>query len=308
MYVSDKGKTLMDLLQLNQFQVLARVQHMTRAAEELYISQPSLSKTIKRLEEEVGVPLFDRTGRQIRLNRAGEIFLARVNEMFFALDEGRREVRDMARQDSGEVTLAAAALHWLPEPLKEFQTKYPEILFRLLQRSVPEMRRLLQAGKIDFAFLPSPGDAPEAHWQHLVTEEIFLIVPCSHALARRKSVPVAEAAAEAVVIARAGDAVRDIMEDACRQAGVALQVVCEADEPAATRDFVKAGIGAAFIPALIRRQQGEKNLVWVPLTDPVCRITLGLARQEEHYLSGAARTFQDFIAHYFAPGAERPSK
>ena len=293
----------MNLLQLGQFRVLARVQHMTRTAEELYIAQPSLSKAIKSLEKEVGAPLFDRTGRQIRLNRAGEIFLTRVNQAFSALEEGQKEVRDIARRDSGEVTLAAAALHWMPEPLREFRAEHPEIRFRLLQRSNAEMRRLLEAGGTDFAFLPSPGDAPEARWQHLITEEILLIVPCGHRLAGRKSVPLAEAAAEAVVIARMGDVVRDIMESACREAGAALQVTCEADEPGATRDFVKSGMGAAFVPALIKRQQGEEGLAWVPLTDPVCRITLGLAWHESHYLSGAARTFQEFITDYFVPTA-----
>ena len=293
----------MDLLQLNQFRVLARVQHMTRAAEELYIAQPSLSKMLKQLENELGVSLFDRTGRQIRLNRAGEIFLERVNQAFVSLEEGKREVRDLARLASGEVTVAALALHWLPDPLRKFQAQHPEIHFRLLQRSTPEMRRLLEMGDIDFAFLPSPALAPGAGWQHLVTEEILLIVPCGHALAQRKSVPLAEAAAEAVVIARRGDIVRDTMEEACRQAGVALQVACEADEPAATRDFVKAGIGAAFIPALIRRQQGEADLTWISLTDPPCRITLGLAWNRAHYLSGAACAFQDFIAGYFGPAA-----
>ncbi len=297
----------MDLVQLGQFRVLARVQHMTHAAEELYIAQPSLSKTIKNLEKEVGAPLFDRIGRQIRLNRAGEIFLARVNQVFFALEEGQKEVRDIARRDRGEVTLAAAALHWLPEPLREFHAKHPEIRFRLLQRSPPEMRRLLETGEIDFAFVPSPGDAPEARWQHLVAEEIFLVVPCGHRMAGRKSVPLAEAAMEAVVIARTGDIVRDIMENACREAGAALQISCEADEPGATRDFVKSGLGAAFIPALIKRQRGEEDLTWVPLTDPVCRITLGLAWHEAHYLSGAARTFRDFIAHYFDSAVYKPS-
>ncbi len=292
----------MDLLQLNQFRVLARVQHMTHAAEELYIAQPSLSKTIKNLEQEVGAPLFDRIGRQIRLNRAGEIFLARVNQAFFALDEGKREVQDMARQDRGEVTLAAAALHWLPEPLKEFQAQCPEIQFRLLQRSSPEMRRLLQNGEIDFAFVPSPGDTLEAQWQHLVTAEILLLVPSGHKLAERKSVSVREAAAEGVVIGRPGDIVREIIENACREAGAVLQVVCEADEPAATRDFVKSGMGVAFIPALMKRQQGGDGLAWVPLTDPPCRITLGLAWNDAHYLSGAARAFQEFVAGYFVPG------
>lgn len=293
----------MDLVQLDQFRVLARVQHMTRAAEELYIAQPSLSKMLKRLETELGVSLFDRTGRQIRLNRAGEIFLERVNQVFKSLEEGKREVQDLARLDSGEVTLAALALHWLPDPLRKFQAQHPEVRFRLLQRSTSEMRRLLESGEVDFAFLTAAEDAPAARWQHLVTEEIMLVVPCGHRLAGRKNVPLAEAAEEPVIAGREGDTVRDSMDTACRQAKCTLRIVCEADEPAAIRDFVKSGTGVAFIPALIKRQQRDQDLAWVPLTNPGCCMTLGVAWQESHYLSGAARLFRDFLAQYFAPPA-----
>ena len=97
----------MDLVQLEQFRLLARVQHMTRAAEELNIAQPSLSKTIQRLERELGVALFDRPGRQIRLNSFGRAFLERVDEAFFALEEGQRQVRSMADLEQGEIALHA---------------------------------------------------------------------------------------------------------------------------------------------------------------------------------------------------------
>lgn len=95
----------MDLLQLKYFQVVARLEHMTRAAEELHISQPSLSKMISRLEKHLGVPLFDRHGKQIRLNRFGKIFLNRVDRVFAELEEGQYELADLTGLERGEADL-----------------------------------------------------------------------------------------------------------------------------------------------------------------------------------------------------------
>lgn len=295
----------MDLLQLSQFRVLARVQHMTHAAEELYIAQPSLSKAIKRLEEELGVPLFDRPGRQIRLNRFGAAFLERVEQAFLALEEGQRQMRDMAQPGQGEVALAAAALHWLPDPLRAFLAEHPATRFRLFQRPPPEMQRQLEAGEIDFGFASGPIGAPDIRWRHLLTEEVYLAVPRGHRFDGRDSVPLGEVAPESVVIGRRGDVLRDLMDGACRQAGFAPEVVCEADEPAAVHDFVAAGLGVAFIPALMRQQRGEQGLEWVHITDPVCHLTLGIAWHEAHHLSGATRAFRDFIIGYFAASGQK---
>lgn len=295
----------MDLLQLRQFRVLARVQHMTRAAEELYIAQPSLSKTIKRLEAELGVPLFDRPGRQIRLNRFGKAFLARVDQAFFALEEGQREVRDMAQLEQGEVALAADALHWLPDLLREFRVKQPATRFHLFQRALHEMQRQLETGEIDFGFTSGPMGNPSIRWQHLLTEEIYLAVPQGHRLAGRETIPLREVAPEMVVTGRGGCLLRDTIDQACRQAGFTPQVVCEVDEAAAIHDFVEAGLGVAFIPALMRQQRGNQGLLWIHLTDPVCHLSLGIVWHEAHHLSEAALAFRKFIIGYFAATGQK---
>lgn len=91
----------MELLQLHYFQTVARMEHMTKAAKELRIAQPALSKTIARLEEDLGVPLFDRQSRQIKLNSFGKAFLKSVDTALSALEEGRREVSDLAGMERG---------------------------------------------------------------------------------------------------------------------------------------------------------------------------------------------------------------
>ncbi|SEM54818.1 regulatory helix-turn-helix protein, lysR family [Paenibacillus sp. OV219] len=98
----------MELLQLKYFQTVARLEHMTKAAEELNIAQPSLSQTIARLEEDIGVALFDRKGRAIRLNRFGQVFLERVEHILQSIDESVREVRDMSGMNRGIIKLAAS--------------------------------------------------------------------------------------------------------------------------------------------------------------------------------------------------------
>src|SRR5215813_15375912 len=96
----------MDLLQLHYFQTVARLEHVTRAAEELRVAQPALSKTIARLETELGVPLFDRRGRRVALNTCGRAFLRHVERLFMALEDGRQELADLASLTRGTVTVA----------------------------------------------------------------------------------------------------------------------------------------------------------------------------------------------------------
>jgi transcriptional regulator, LysR family len=97
----------MNLLQLKYFLTVARCEHMTRAAEELHIAQPSLSKVISKLEEELGVLLFERVGRQIKLNHFGKAFLNRVERVFLELDNGKRELSDMSINESSYISIAA---------------------------------------------------------------------------------------------------------------------------------------------------------------------------------------------------------
>jgi len=290
----------MDFLQLRYFRVVARAEHMTRAAEELSIAQSSLSKAIGRLEAELGVPLFDRRGRQLRLNRFGQAFLAHVERGLGELDEGRRAVRDLAGLARGEVRVAAPALHWLPDLVGGFLAAHPAVRVQLFQQSPHEMRCRLDAGDIDFYFSSVHADRPGSRWQPLRTDDILLVVPPGHRLAGRGSVPLRAVADDGVVIGKAGGELRDAMDAYCREAGFTPRVVCEADEPSAIRDFVAAGLGVAFIPAWARPRAGESPGTWLRVTDPICRHTLGMVWDEDHYVSQAAHAFRRFVVAYLA--------
>lgn len=292
----------MELLQLSYFRVVARLEHMSRAADELHVAQPSLSRAIRRLEDELGVSLFDRQGRGIRLNQFGEAFLKQVERVFRDLDAATTEVHDLAGLEQGVVSVAAGALHWLPELLRPFLIAHPDVRFRLFQRSLVELHHLLEHAEIDFCFVPTALTAAAVQWRHLLTEEISLVVPASHRLAGHASVSLRDLAQDDLVLGKPGDVLREIMDDYFRQAGVAPRIVCEADEPAAVEDFVAAGLGVAFIPGMAKPLPNHDLTVWIRITEPICRLTTGIAWNETRHLSQAARAFcQRVIAHFPPP-------
>lgn len=290
----------MDILQLRYFQAVARSEHLSRAAEEIGITQPSLSKTIHRLEREIGVPLFDRQGRSIRLNRFGRVFLEHVETVLRTLDEGQRKVRDMASVEGGEVLLAAASLYWLPDLLHRFRIQHPSIHFQLLQRPFVEMADRLETGACDFCFQSIPLIKAGIEWQPLLTEDIVLVVSSAHRLAKRKQIPLAAVAEEAVVLEQVGNGLRDLVDHFCHQAGFTPRIVCEIDEPAAVFEFVKADIGVAFAPALMEKQIAAYGLKSLRFNSPKCQRVFGMAWHQERYRSQAAQVFQQFVIAHFA--------
>ena len=290
----------MDLLQLKYFRVVARVGHMTKAAQELYIAQPSLSQMIGRLEEELGVPLFDRQGRQIRLNQFGKKFLEHVERVFTELETGQREIRDMAGLDQGEVSVAVTALRLMPDILRAFLTQYPQVSFHLFQGSTLQMVHQLENGEIDLCISALPIAQTGIHWQSLFTEEIFLVVPPDHKLAGQKSVALYEVSQEPFVSLPVGDGLRNVTDELCKLAGFTPRIMFEGSEPAAIYDLVAAGLGVAFAPAFARGRAGLPETSWLHITEPLSQRTVGIAWPEERYLSQATRSFRQFVIDYFA--------
>jgi DNA-binding transcriptional LysR family regulator len=290
-----------DLLQLKYFQVVAQLEHMTRAAEKLYIAQPSLSQSIARLEEELGVPLFDRQGRRIRLNQFGSTFLKRVERAFLELDEGKREVADLAGLEQGLIALAVASTQPLPDLLSSFLARHPHVRFRLFQQhSLTAVVQQLERGDIDLCISSPPIDRPGITWVPLMTEEIFLLVPAGHSLAQRGSIRLSEAANEPFISLKPGYGLRDLMDEICKHAGFIPTVAFEGDETATVRGLVTAGLGVTFSSALTSKGFAELPVVPLHIEEPVCQRTIGLAWVEERYLSVAARQFQQFVIEYFA--------
>ncbi|HET6289564.1 MAG TPA: LysR substrate-binding domain-containing protein [Amycolatopsis sp.] len=279
----------MDLLALRYFQTVARLEHVGRAAEKLRVAQPSLSRTLARLENDLGVPLFDRHGRRIRLNRFGTAFLRRVD----------RELDDAAGLERGAVTVAAESLLVLTEPLRTFVPGHPLVDVRLSQSSGEGMAEKLRSGDVDLCVTSQPLSGTDIHSRVLLDEKVMLCVPSGHRLAGRGRVGLADLEGEPFLTTRPGYWQRALVDRLFAKAGLELHVVCEGDEAAVLFQLVDAGLGIALVPSLGLRAVTSPTVVWLDVDDPDCRRVLSVAWRETTYLSVAAQRFRDHIVDYF---------
>jgi DNA-binding transcriptional LysR family regulator len=284
----------MDLLQLRYFQAVARHQHVSRAATELRVAQPALSRAIGRLEAELGVPLFDRRGRRVRLNRFGAIFLVRADRALDELDQGQHELRDAAGLAQGTVAVAAETLRTLSGLVAGFLTGHPGVRFRLFQSPAPAMAARLQAGEVDLCLASQPLPGPALASAELLSEEVLLAVPPSHRLAGQTRAAVGDLAGEPFVTTRPGYWQRALTDRLFTDA----VIVCEGDEPYAIRGLISAGVGIGLMPAMARRLAPDPPVGWLHLDVP-CRRTLSLVWRADAYQPAAARALVEFAAGYF---------
>ena len=289
----------MDLLQLRYFQAVAHHQHISRAAAELHIAQPALSKSIARLEAELGVPLFDRHGRRVQLNRFGAMFLARAVRAVGELDRGRHELHDAAGLTQGVVAVAAETLRTLTGLTARFLAGHPDVSLQLYQSPAPVMSAQLQAGEVDVCLASQRLEGPALHSEELLSEEVLLAVPPTHRLARHSRVEVRALAGEPFVTTRPGYWQRVLADQLFASSGIEPTIVCEGDEPYAIRGLISAGIGIGLMPAVARRLAPDPPVAWLHLDAPGCLRTLSLVWRTDAYLSAAARALTTVAASHF---------
>lgn len=287
-----------ELLQLHYFRRVAELEHMTKAANELHIAQPALSKTISRLEEDLGVPLFDRTGRQIRLNVFGKAFLKKVEAALQALEDGRKEIEDLAGLERGRVFVATTTHKCFSDAIGEFITRHPDARLHISQAPEPEKIEKLSKGELDLCITFPPITHPDIEGISFLTEEILLAVPRTHPFAGRSSVILKEAVNEPFICLKSENPFRAMTDEFCREAGFEPNIICEVDEHSAVAHFLRTGIGIAFLPETLLEKINPSFHV-LHIEQPVCRRTYQIAWLKNRYLSGAAREFRDFIVQRF---------
>lgn len=293
----------MDLQQLHYFVTIAHLENMSRAAEELYVAQPSLSRSLARLEAELGAPLFERQGRHLRLNHIGRAFLQYVEQALAQLAEGKNEVADLVNAEQGLVRLAVlytVGAELLPDLLHTFRQEHPTIRFQLSQHAASTMIDQLENGEIDLCISSPQPERADIGWAPLRTEEIFLVVAPDHRLAGRGSVSLSEVAGEPFIALKHSYGLREMTDHFCYLAGFTPRITFEGDELVLVRGLAAANLGVAFMPALALNKTRETELACLHIQDIPCQRTIGLAWSAKHYATSAVQTFRQFVLAYFA--------
>ena len=282
--------------QLKYFLTAARHEHLGRAAEALGLSQPALSRSIARLEQEYGVKLFDRNSRRIRLNAAGRLLVGHFEHALAELEDARRELQESKKGARNTISigfLATFGAQLIPGLIRSFKVSDPTAQFRLLQGPYPLLHELLVAGEIDFCLVSPRFTDAALDWRPLFEEELVMIVPRGHRLEGREEIDLREVAKLPMVALKKGYGLRQTLEDLTREAGFVPDIAFEGEEVATLQGLVGAGFGVALTP---KGSAGHSDLVVsLAIREPSCRRTIGLSWRRGRYISGQALSFRDHV-------------
>ncbi|MGW3688147.1 LysR family transcriptional regulator [Streptomyces sp. NPDC005125] len=272
----------MELRHLSAFIAVAEELHFGRAAKRLQMAQPPLSQQIRQLEKELGVQLFERNTRSVRLTSAGESFLQPVRAVFDDLDTAVRAARAAGRGEYGRVTIgfAGASSHeTLPLLTRAVRAAHPALELVMKGQTYADVALAGVAdGSLDLGFVRLPVTRPGVQYRVIDEEELVCALPSDHPLARLERVPIEVLAQESFVSfpANTGSTVRDATVGACEAAGFNPRVVQEAPDSYTILALVAAGVGVTLTVTSCQHIQ-QNGLVYRPLAGPPIRLQAALA-------------------------------
>jgi DNA-binding transcriptional LysR family regulator len=302
----------MELRQLRYLVALAEERHFTRAAAREHIAQPALSQQIRRLEDEIGLPLVQRTTRRVVITEAGEFLVARARRILSEVDAAHSEMERLRGVQTGHVTVGA--MHTMGPVdvalvLAIFYERHPDVELTVREQSSEELAEMLRVDELDLAFL-SVTERIESHGlglHQLVSEELVVVLPREHRLGKRRRVRIAELADDEFISFREGSRLRELLVSAGRQAGFEPRVKLESNESQRIRRLVARGLGVAILPRSDAEGPGA-DVALATLIQPALTRDITLAWREGRRQAPAAAEFLELARATFAdlqPASQR---
>jgi LysR family transcriptional activator of glutamate synthase operon len=285
-----------ELRQLACVEAVARHRHFTRAADELHLAQSALSHQIRRLEHELGTPLFERTSRRVTVTAAGEAIAERARRVLGELDAARQEVDELRGVLRGHLRigpLVPAGDVDVAGLLARFAQAHPGVEITLREGIAGDMFRFLAGDELDVAFCLLAGDLPDPFAGHrLGRVEIVAAFAADHA-PRARRVGVAELARHRIVAPRRGSAITSVLEQRFADAGRQLHLALESGDPLLLQSLAARGFAAAILPR--SHSTPDAAGLDVRALHPALHLPVALVRRRTRTISPAARAFVEFV-------------
>lgn len=297
----------MELTALRQLVAIADARHVTRAAEQLGLSQPTLSAMLKRLEAELGAELFHRTGRGVEPTEAGLVLLDHARAAVRQADDGAAAVRRLVGLEQGVIRLGGGATAIgcvLPPAVAAFRRERPGVGFAIREAGSATIAEAVLAGALDLGVVTEPVVVPGADDLMTiarVTDELMLITPRGHELAERGKFTWADLASAPIIGFEAGSSVRRVIDEAASAAGVTLDVVVELRSIEGIERMVAAGVGVGFVSRLaIQPREGGDASAGIACADGPIRRGLAVVRRRDRVPSPAVAAFERLLLAHLA--------
>jgi len=277
-----------ELHRLRYFIAVAEARHFTRAARDLGVAQPSVSKQIRLLEEELGAPLFHRRRGDLRLSPAGEAFLPWARQVVTDLASAVDEAREIGGLRRGRMSVGATpsiTTSIFPQALGRFHASYPGIELKLREAGSRDLVRDLDQGSLDVALVILPVMHRSLETVPLLREELVLAVGPGHALAERKTVALTALRDTPLVMFREGYDLRATTLAACAAAGFEPVFAVEGGEMDGVLRLTEAGVGVAIVPSMVVPKGGPLHAVRI--SPPQLTRTIAFAYRRDRRVSRA---------------------
>lgn len=289
----------MELTQLKYFLEVAQTQHVTKSAETLHIAQPALTQSIKRLEDELGIPLFTQKGRGIILNSYGQYFYKKLKplvENLFALPE---DLRKMAKLEQSTIHLnVLAASRLVTEAAIKYQRRDKNLKIEFTQNEKTDLFDICITTRLFYQHENKTDGIS------VTTEKIFLAVPNVAKFKGRNSITLNEVANENFISLLGSKQLRAICDKYCQAAGIKPNIIFESDSPEAVKKMISANIGVGFWPHFSWGPLDEKNVRLLEITEPNCSRDILITYKKNKADNARVEKFYNFLTEYFKKNAD----
>jgi DNA-binding transcriptional LysR family regulator len=297
----------MDVRSLRYFVEVVRRDGFTRASESLHVSQPAISKMVRSLEEEIGVPLLVRARRRVTLTEAGQVVFDRAQGVLDAVRAIEEEVGELSAMRRGRLRVGLppmVGMAFFPLVLAEFRRLHPGVTLELREQGARHIEALVRKGELDVGATVLPTDEATLATLPFVEDELWAVLHRDHPLAARSQLALSELEGHPFILHSPEFALHAHILDACRQCGFAPTVVSESSQWNFIVAMVAADVGVALLPGTICRRLGPRQVATVRITDPTIPWNLALVWRRDHYLPAATRAWLD-VARRRLGGAQR---
>jgi len=293
-----------ELRQIRYFIEVARREHVTEASNALHVAQSAVSRALANLEEELGVDLFIREGRNVRLTPIGRIFLGHMQQAMKVIEDATQIIEEYTDPERGTVNVgfpSSLATYMLPTAISAFRNEYPDVKFQLHQGSYRHLKEAVVRGEINMALLgPVPADDKKLRGQILFTENVVALLPSSHRLAEAEALKLNELREDAFVLFAKGFVLRDLVINACQQIGFEPDISFEGEDIDAIKGLVSAGLGVSLVPEITLIDNLPRSTVRVPIIEPQIRRSVGMVVPRDRELLPTEKLFSQFLRDFFA--------
>ena len=291
-----ESKNQMEIDQLRYFLGAAERGSFTRAAEALNISQPALSRSIQKLEDELGQPVFERKTRSIVLTEAGTLLQSRAQQILSLIEDTKAEITDDG--ESGRIRIGAiptVAPYFLPQVLKQFSESFPAANLIVQENTTDQLLKSCTQGEIDLAILALPVPVKYLEVEELFEEELLLVLPLEHSLVKKKAINLADIAALPFVLLDEAHCLSDNIISFCRQKSVQPVSVGRTSQLTMVQELVSLSHGISMIPQMARQRDQSDRRVYRSLSGSQPTRTLAIVWNPYRFQSKLIQAFRDFL-------------